>query len=782
MGRAIRLVSLILLTVVFIAGCGKESSVSDSTPDSESVDYEVAYKEAPVNDVLAGNWIKGENGSADSFMTLSDYKAGVFGISNPGKQFIWGYFSDSKFLYSLEGFYSEDTDNTHSVYLSKLNVETNATEVIDYGEASDLWLQNPYSIGGRVFANAVSYEEGEGDEETLVFQNVELLSDGTIKEMADYVPILEKEGMMPEVGVSPESKLIYEPASGRTYIIPLESDCIVIANERGDYVSTFRGFMGGGAQTLSDFVHTEDGHVIFICAEGNKETVFVFENYEPRILYEGSRGLEADSSCGVIDSHGNILFAQGMGFGTVISWDIATGALQKLYSSGEDNARANTIDCLARNEKGELLLIINDNLKVLSLSGPAATVEITVAQLDSVTYVPNQCIKRYEDTHPGVSFDTTAGVSGENREIKLNQLYTDIVKGTGPDLIFLSYDDLAPFVENKCLYDLSDMLKPEIRDNLVPAVAASGSIDGGKYLMGIEPNLHYLFINKKYCTADSWSVSDILKIAEKREKEGNPFDWLVVGQGYRDNPLWVMLSNVGTSEFVDLKNHTCDFESDTFIKLLDLCKKDTDKGDKGRGDAIKLMKEDRALIYLDYMTMLSGYSETYKSLGEDEFRTIGYPTTSGNGYKMWLHYGFAVNSYAMADPDKKRVIEDFLNCMNTFEYQIDSVGVAVPTRMDLYDGRIILPSEWDYINTPMLSLGDGSYLTLAGKQDGTSFVDDYLELLRNCESEDESDVYSEVIMEIIEEESAPFFDGKKSAEEVAKVIQNRVMIYLMENE
>ncbi|MBR5896104.1 MAG: extracellular solute-binding protein, partial [Lachnospiraceae bacterium] len=468
------LAALFLLALA-TAGCGKEKALSETAPISESIDYEAAYKAAPINDVLGGTWVKDDNGSADSFMTLSDYKAGVFGVSNPGKQFIWGYFADSKYLYSLEGFYSEDENLTHSVYLSKLNIETKTTEVIDYWEASDLWLQNPYSIGGRVFANAESYKDNE--DETLVFQNVELLADGTILEMADCAPILEKEGIMPEVGVSPESKLIYEPASGRTYIIPLESDRIVIADESGDYVSTFRGFMGGGAQTLTDFAHTEDGHIIFMCAEGNKETVFVFENDEPRILYEGSRGLEADSSCGVIDSHGNILFVQGLGSGTVISWDIATGALQKLYSYGEDNARANTIDCLARNEKGELLLIINDNLKVLSLSGPASTVEITVAQLESVTYVPNQCIKRYEGTHPGVSIDTTAGVSGENREIRLNQLYTDIIKGTGPDLLFLSYDDLAPFVDNKCLYDLSDVLKPEIRDNLVPAVAASGCIE-----------------------------------------------------------------------------------------------------------------------------------------------------------------------------------------------------------------------------------------------------------------------------------------------------------------
>ena len=38
------------------------------------------------------------------------------------------------------------------------------------------------------------------------------------------------------------------------------------------------------------------------------------------------------------------------------------------------------------------------------------------------------------------------------------------------------------------------------------------------------------------------------------------------------------------------------------------------------------------------------------------------------------------------------------------------------------------------------------------------------------------------IREIVDEETQPFFDGEKTAEEVAKVIDNRVQIYLYETE
>ena len=41
--------------------------------------------------------------------------------------------------------------------------------------------------------------------------------------------------------------------------------------------------------------------------------------------------------------------------------------------------------------------------------------------------------------------------------------------------------------------------------------------------------------------------------------------------------------------------------------------------------------------------------------------------------------------------------------------------------------------------------------------------------------------YDEKILEIIREEIEPFFEGQKTAEEVANIIQSRVGIYLAEN-
>ena len=49
------------------------------------------------------------------------------------------------------------------------------------------------------------------------------------------------------------------------------------------------------------------------------------------------------------------------------------------------------------------------------------------------------------------------------------------------------------------------------------------------------------------------------------------------------------------------------------------------------------------------------------------------------------------------------------------------------------------------------------------------------------ETVNQSSYYDEDVMNIISEEAASFFHGRKSAAEVAKVIQSRVQIYVDEN-
>lgn len=773
-----RIFGVMLAGIMVLNGCGKKDDVKETPESVVSIDYEALYREETVNDILKENWAKEDVSDAETFMSLSEYHANIFKDNDSGQKYNCGYFADSKYIYSLEEYYSKERDEI-SIYLNKLDISDKSVTVVDYSESVKYALSDPYAVGGRIFA---SYCVSNADYELTEYKAVELLPDGTISEKADVIEILKAHDWYPEPSYDPEVKLIYEPTSDVTYLVPFKGDCLVSADAEGAETAVFRGFENAVKPKISDFSFAEDGHVLFLCTEGTAETIFIFEDGTPKKLYSGKSGFEATSAVKTVDGHGRVLYMYGSDHNTIVSWNTDTGVQEKIYTEDNSDHRY-YVDSFARNEKGELLLLSDDNLRVLSLAGAASKVEITLQPITFMGYQLKKSIERYERTHPGVKFTVGKEPSPSDRDAAFNQMYTDIIDGKGPDLILVYDSYLNAIAEKGCLYELSDVLRPDVRDKLIPAVYDAGRIGDGKYMMAMDANIYTFIINKKYCGKDSWTITDILNIVEQREKEGNPFEWLIVGHGYDENPLWRILYNVCESEFLDADNHTCNFDSEKFVKLLELCKKDTGKSTKGNGSGIDMMKEDRALIYIDYLMSILGYSEDFSKLGEDEFRTIGYPSATGGGNRLVFSDGLSVNKNAMADdPEKKKVIEDFLNCLYMPEYMVDTIANTVPMRLDMFDGRIYLPADYEWVNTPQIKLESGRFALIAGKKDGTSYVNEYLDLLKSCESERITDIDRDKVMSIIDEETAPFFAGEKSAAEVAAIIQNRVKIYLMETE
>lgn len=76
-----------------------------------------------------------------------------------------------------------------------------------------------------------------------------------------------------------------------------------------------------------------------------------------------------------------------------------------------------------------------------------------------------------------------------------------------------------------------------------------------------------------------------------------------------------------------------------------------------------------------------------------------------------------------------------------------------------------------------LSSGQGIYIALRAKPDGSSWTDVFLELAEKSEPCLHSD---EAIVNIVLEEVDSFFSGEGEAARVAEIIQSRVSMYLAE--
>ena len=82
------------------------------------------------------------------------------------------------------------------------------------------------------------------------------------------------------------------------------------------------------------------------------------------------------------------------------------------------------------------------------------------------------------------------------------------------------------------------------------------------------------------------------------------------------------------------------------------------------------------------------------------------------------------------------------------------------------------------VPVPVFRKGDKSVIVLMGKQDGSSFLPEFLEAAGNAlPYETELDI----IRNIVREEADAYFAGSKELQETTKVIQSRVQLYLDES-
>ena len=96
-------------------------------------------------------------------------------------------------------------------------------------------------------------------------------------------------------------------------------------------------------------------------------------------------------------------------------------------------------------------------------------------------------------------------------------------------------------------------------------------------------------------------------------------------------------------------------------------------------------------------------------------------------------------------------------------------------REDVFRSRVIEHTEFG--KGAIYMDAAGGYRELGSKPDGSSYLPEYLDIL---EKGADLPVWNIRIGGVILEEAETFFNGDKTAEAVAEVIQNRVQLYLNE--
>ncbi len=348
----------------------------------------------------------------------------------------------------------------------------------------------------------------------------------------------------------------------------------------------------------------------------------------------------------------------------------------------------------------------------------------------------------------------------------IDAFHLDLVKGQGPDLVYLYSMDDAALEEKGVLENLSpyfaasNVVKEE---DLLDNVREAGTIRGRLVEVIPEFGLSGWLVEKGTTNDGGWTVDQFLTLAES-----NP-DSLVIDQNesiYKSFILDIALV-ADLDSYLDGEGG-CSFDSAEFISLLERIQKlpiparvRNDPLEPGYFDADwKYFSEKGYLLKecplgsLDVQT----YSYYNGSLANGSYAEMaGYPNQGGRPvYKLIIEYRFGIN----AASDKKESAWTFLEYLLSAGYQ--GSMFSFPVRKDSFE---------DYMKKD----------TLYRSKLETSQEDRELlrRMVENARAGGETGIQND-IKRIIREETAPLWAGDYSAEEVAGKIQNRVLLYLAE--
>lgn len=180
-----------------------------------------------------------------------------------------------------------------------------------------------------------------------------------------------------------------------------------------------------------------------------------------------------------------------------------------------------------------------------------------------------------------------------------------------------------------------------------------------------------------------------------------------------------------------------------------------------------------------------------RNLFDEPITAIGYPTNESSGILVTSNDSLCIN----ASSKNKEAAWSFIESFFTKEYSNNDIINAE----GFFTQKLLYDSAMEYAMTPVYVRDPEGNVLMDEKGNPKEMLKDgwrYGDVIIECYSLSQEEVdsiwdivnridgttkYNAQLMNIIEEEAAPFFRNQKKIDEVIGIIQNRIQIYVNEN-
>lgn len=362
----------------------------------------------------------------------------------------------------------------------------------------------------------------------------------------------------------------------------------------------------------------------------------------------------------------------------------------------------------------------------------------------------------------------------------------DIISKDAPDIIAMTYVNMNSLVSKGAFVDLTPYLEKSTianKNDFVESVLNAYNYDGVQVTVPASFNIVTLLGKGKYVGMEpGWTLDDVMALAKEYP------DASLMSYTTKASALQICLQ-YNSDSFIDYETGTCNFNSPEFMKVLEFANSFPTEVHYDEDRSFPSMIQSGQVLLADvYLSDVQNY-QMYRLMFEEEVTGIGYPTMDGsagvylNGSEM---YGISASSdcqdgawafiesvlarsdndmYRWNFPSRKDELEEVFTEAMTPHYQYDE------------NGEIMYDEEGNALQYPKTTWGydDWEAEIYAATQEE---VDEIKAMIDMAKPQGGSD---QTIFTMISEEAESYFSGQKSAEDVAKIIQSRVELYVSEN-
>lgn len=377
--------------------------------------------------------------------------------------------------------------------------------------------------------------------------------------------------------------------------------------------------------------------------------------------------------------------------------------------------------------------------------------------------------------------------SEENEwQLGMDTLKSDILSGKVPDIFIAPTNfDMGMYANKGLFTDMYKLMEKDETINLddyLDNIIKLGEYNGELYELIPKFNAVTL-IGKKSDVGDgySWTYDDLNALLAKKGNDVNLFS----EDTARQTAMYYGI-NLAFDQFYNSNTGECNFDSPEFIQYLELLKtcpeeisEDLWNQENYWQNYENQWRNGSTILKYEWIYGFRSYVENSQGYFGEPISYVGFPTSGTSGSAAYVDFTMAIAEESAFKSEAWEFVSAFLKD----EYQ-DNIGSGFPVKLSSIDKKAeeeMKPATWideetgeEIVEDMYFWIGDEEITLEMPTEEEIQYI---IGFLKNIDYR-QTDVTD--ITAIIEEDAAAFFEGEKTAQQVAETIQSRVKIFISE--